>query len=86
MAVNTTIRRVGIKDFSSHDLRHCAATNLRRAGVDPVTAMRIVGHQSDRMHRRYNNVNEADLLMAVAKLNTLITPTVSSATSNIVNH
>jgi integrase len=85
-AVNTAIKRAGIQDFRFHDLRHCAATNLRRAGVDTITAMKIVGHKSDKSHRRYNNVNEADLLLAASKLNTLITPTVSSATSNIVNH
>jgi integrase len=85
-AVNTAIKRAGIQDFRFHDLRHCAATNFRRAGVDTVTAMKIVGHKSDKMHRRYNSVSEADLLHAVSQLNTLLTPAVSSATSNIVNH
>ena len=28
---------------------HCASTNLRRAGVDTVTAMKIVGHESEKM-------------------------------------
>ncbi len=85
-SVRTAIKRAGIKDFRFHDLRHCAATNLRRAGVDTVTAMKIVGHKSEKMHQRYNNVNEADLLLAASKLNTLMTPTVSSASSKIVNH
>ena len=64
----------------------CAATNLRRAGVDTVTAMKIVGHKSEKMHRRYNSVNEHDLTTAAGKLNTyliaasntLITPTLDS--------
>jgi len=73
-AVKTAIKRAGIHDFRFHDLRHCAATNLRRANVDPVTAMKILGHKSDKMHRRYNNVCDADLLQAVSQLNTLITP------------
>ncbi|MCB9711677.1 MAG: site-specific integrase [Nitrospiraceae bacterium] len=72
-------KRAGITDFRFHDLRHCAATNLRRAGVDTLTAMKIVGHKSERMHRRYNSVSETDLTQATQKLhayhsNTLITP------------
>jgi len=73
-AVKTAIKRAGLHDFRFHDLRHCAATNLRRAGVDTVTAMKIIGHKSEKMHRRYNSVSEADLLLAASKLNTLITP------------
>jgi len=74
-AFRTALRNAQIKDFRFHDLRHCAATNLRRAGVDTVTAMKIVGHKSERMHRRYNNVSEGDLLAAASKLNTYLTPT-----------
>jgi len=73
-AVKTAIKRAGLHDFRFHDLRHCAATNLRRAGVDTVTAMKIVGHKSEKMHQRYNHVSEADLLHAASKINTLITP------------
>ncbi|MCZ6802168.1 MAG: tyrosine-type recombinase/integrase, partial [Nitrospirae bacterium] len=80
------LRRAGIEDFRFHDLRHCAATNLRRAGIDTLTAMKIVGHKSERMHRRYNNINEADLLQAAARINTLITPAVSVSTATVVNH
>jgi integrase len=72
-------KRAGIENFRFHDLRHCAATNLRRAGVDTLTAMKIVGHKSEKMHRRYNSVSEGDLTQATQKLhsyhsNTLITP------------
>jgi hypothetical protein len=42
--------------------------------------MKIVGHKSEKMHRRYNFVSEEDLTKAAGKLNgslsiTLITPT-----------
>ena len=78
-AFHTAAEKAGIEDFRFHDLRHCAATNLRRAGIDTVTAMKIVGHKSEQMHRRYNTVAEHDLTHAAAKLhtyisNTLITP------------
>jgi integrase len=65
---NTAKRKAGVEDFRFHDLRHCAATNLRRAGVDTVTAMRMVGHKSEKMHKRYNSVSEIDLTVAANKL------------------
>jgi integrase len=71
-------RRAGITGLRLHDLRQCAATNLRRAGVDTMTAMKIIGHKSEQMHRRYNTIKSEDLHEAAAKLqryraNTVIT-------------
>ena len=82
-------RRAGITcgrkggGLTIHDFRHTASTNLRRAGVDTMTAMKIVGHRSEQMHRRYNTIEPADLHAAADKLhryaaNTLITPPVSA--------
>ena len=68
----TALRDAGIKDFRFHDLRHCASTNLRRAGVDTATAMLIVGHKSEKMWKRYNAVEEDDLVKAANKLNTYL--------------
>jgi len=78
-AFKAACRRAGITNLRIHDFRHTASTNLRRAGVDTATAMKIVGHKSDRMHRRYNTIEPEDLHQAAAKLhmyrtNTLITP------------
>ena len=78
-AFKAACRRVGITNLRIHDFRHTASTNLRRAGVDTATAMKIVGHKSDRMHRRYNTIEPEDLHDAARKLhnhrtNTLITP------------
>ena len=78
-AFDKACRRAGIRNLRLHDLRHTASTNLRRAGVDATTAMKIVGHKSERMHRRYNTVEPEDLRRAVSQLatyqaNTLITP------------
>ena len=79
------LRGAGIVEFPFHDLRHCAAIHLGRVGIDIPTAMKIPGHKSERMHRRYNTIiNEADLLRAAARINTLISPAVSIAT--VVNH
>ena len=67
--------RAGITGLRLHDLRHTASTNLRRAGVDTMTAMEI---KSEQMHRRYNTIQPEDLHEAAAKLqkytaNTVIT-------------
>jgi len=78
-AFEAACRRAGITNLRIHDFRHTASTNLRRAGVDTATAMKIVGHKSDRMHRRYNTIEPEDLHKAAAMLhvfrtNTVITP------------
>ena len=90
-SIKTALKRAkrvsGVEGFRFHDLRHCAATNLRRAGVDTATAMRIVGHKSEKMWKRYNAIDEHDLTKAASRLNTyleantLITPATSSASA-----
>ena len=64
----TALKDAGISDFRFHDLRHCASTNLRRAGVDTATAMKIVGHKSEKMWKRYNAIEERDLTQAAQKV------------------
>ena len=64
----TALKDAGITDFRFHDLRHCASTNLRRAGVDTATAMKIVGHKSEKMWKRYNAIDEEDLTQAAKRL------------------
>jgi integrase len=59
---------VGEEGLRVHDFRHTASTNLRRAGVDTMTAMKIVGHKSEQMHRRYNRIAPEDLHEAASKL------------------
>ena len=78
-AFKAACRRARIANLRIHDFRHTDSTNLRRAGVDTATAMKIVGHKSDRMHRRYNTIEPENLHKAAAKLhifrtNTVITP------------
>ena len=89
-AFKAACRRAGIINLRVHDFRHTASTNLRRAGVDTATAMKIVGHKSDRMHRRYNTIEPEDLHKAAAKLhtfraNTVITPELVTVGAEIVS-
>ena len=78
-AWNKACRRAGITNLRLHDLQHTASTNLRLVGVEAATAMKIVGHKSERMHRRYNTVEPEDLRQAGSQrasyhANTVITP------------
>jgi integrase len=55
---------VGVPDLKFHDLRRTAVRNIRRAGVPQVVRMRISGHRTDSMERRYNIVDVDDIQTA----------------------
>jgi integrase len=56
--------RAGIKDFTFHDLRHCAITRWAAAGVPTAAAMLAAGHSSVASHKRYQNLTKTDLKRA----------------------
>ena len=56
----------GLPDFRFHDLRHDAATNMLRAGVDSRVVATVLGHRSLHMMRRYAHVSPT-LVVAAAK-------------------
>jgi len=47
-----------------HDLRRCAARNLSLSGVREQLAMKITGHKTNSMYRRYRIVDEDELRQA----------------------
>jgi integrase len=54
-----------------HDFRRTAVRNLERAGVSRSVAMRMTGHKTESVYRRYAIVTESDLREAGAKLEAL---------------
>ncbi len=57
-------KAAGVPDLRFHDLRRTAVRNMRRAGVPQVVRMRITGHRTDAMERRYNIVDIEDIRSA----------------------
>src|SRR5262245_3083064 len=72
-AFNAACRRAKIEGFRFHDFRHTAVTNMRRAGIDHLTIMRITGHKTLEVFKRYNSFLESDLREAAHRFNTYIT-------------
>ena len=67
----TACRTAGIPDRIPHDFRRTAARNLERAGVPRSTAMKMVGHKTESIYRRYAIVGKAMLKEGAVKLQTL---------------
>jgi hypothetical protein len=81
---NRVVAAAGITDFHYHDLRHCAATNWRRAGVPTSVVMRVMGWRSIKMFQRYDSVKTDDLMQGARQLDnwkpdTLMTLTMKEA-------
>jgi integrase len=57
----TACHRAGLKDFTFHDLRHCALNNLRKEGNDFFQIMALSGHKTMACFKRYNLVTDEEL-------------------------
>jgi integrase len=63
----TACKKANVSHRLFHDLRRTASRNLIAAGVPQAVAMKITGHRTDSMFRRYAIVNEEQKREALAK-------------------
>lgn len=57
-----------VHNFGAHSFRHAFATLLARAGVSEQVRMRLTGHETKDIHRRYSHLEIEQLRAAVAML------------------
>jgi integrase len=70
-AWQSACKRAGLSDRIPHDFRRTAVRNLERAGVPRSAAMKMTGHKTESVYRRYAIVDSAMLKEAAIKLATL---------------
>src|SRR3989442_6908048 len=72
VACNNRVRRIGSLPKAgfraAHDFWRIAVRSLERAGAPSSTAMRIVGHKTESIYRRYAIVDEAMMREGADKL------------------
>ena len=62
--VEKALRKTGIKKFVFHNLRNTALTEWARKGIPVDVAMKASGHASVQMHKRYVDLQAADVANA----------------------
>jgi integrase len=67
-AWRSACNRANLSGALFHDFRRTAARNYRRSGEDESVIMKILGHKTREIFKRYNIVNEDDLRRAAERV------------------
>jgi len=67
-AFKAACRKAGCPGRIPHDFRRTAVRNLERAGVPRSHAMKLTGHKTESVFRRYSIVSSQDLRDAAERL------------------
>jgi integrase len=67
-AWESACKAAGLPGLLIHDLRRSAVRNMEQAGVPRSVAMKLTGHKTENVYRRYAIVSDADLDSAAQKL------------------
>lgn len=78
-AWKTACEDAGRPGLLLHDLRRSAVRNLERAGISRSVAMKLTGHKTEAVYRRYAIVAEGDLREAGTKLAASLGTTAATA-------
>jgi integrase len=78
-AWKSACKKAGLGGRVPHDLRRTAVRNLERAGVSRSVAMKLTGHKTESVYRRYAIVAENDLREAGRRLSGTIPGTIAPA-------
>jgi integrase len=67
-AFKTAVSAAGLPDIIPHDIRRSAVRNFRKAGLSPTEGMKLSGHKTESIYRRYDIIDEQDLKESMAKV------------------
>jgi integrase len=65
---HAAVKKVGLVRKIPHDFRRTAVRNLKRAGVPRSVAMKLIGHKTESIYRRYAIVARQDLVDGLKRL------------------
>ena len=71
----TACAKAKLDGLMVHDMRRSAARNLSRAGVSEQVGMKITGHKTPSMYRRYRIVDEQEIRDAQEKMQLYLSAT-----------